>query len=124
MKTKLFLLLLLSLVLASEARISIQRPSAIGNALNSNAASIGTRSAGVRSGTAKLPTLTLEQSRSYGQLPLSFEVNQGQTDSQVQFLARGSSYTLFLTKNEAVMQLPIADFRLPISRHELGRLKK
>ena len=84
---------------------------AIGNALNSNAASIGTRSAGVRSGTAKLPTLTLEQSRSYGQLPLSFEVNQGQTDSQVQFLARGSSYTLFLTKNEAVMQLPIADFR-------------
>ncbi len=31
----------------------------------------------------------------YGQLPLSFEANQGQTDGQVQFLARGQGYTLF-----------------------------
>jgi hypothetical protein len=29
--------------------------------------------------------------------PISFEPNQGQTNSQVDFLARGSSYTLFLT---------------------------
>jgi hypothetical protein len=39
---------------------------------------------------------------SYGQLPLSFEANQGQTDDQVQFLARGQGYTLFLTAREAV----------------------
>jgi hypothetical protein len=38
----------------------------------------------------------------YGQLPLSFEANQGQTDGQVQFLARGQGYTLFLTAGEAV----------------------
>jgi hypothetical protein len=38
----------------------------------------------------------------YGQLPLSFEANQGQTDDQVQFLARGQGYQLFLTAREAV----------------------
>ena len=38
----------------------------------------------------------------YGQLPLSFEANQGQTDNQVQFLAHGQGYTLFLTAREAV----------------------
>src|SRR6266849_6862096 len=42
---------------------------------------------------------------SYGKLPLSFEANQGQTDSQVQFLARGGGYTLFLTSREAVLSL-------------------
>ena len=33
----------------------------------------------------------------YGNLPLSFEANQGQSDAQVQFLARGHGYSLFLT---------------------------
>lgn len=42
---------------------------------------------------------------SYGQLPLSFEINQGQTDCQVKFLSRGSGYSLFLTSTEAVMTL-------------------
>lgn len=41
----------------------------------------------------------------YGNLPLMFEANQGQTDSQVKFLARGSKYGLFLTANEAVLAL-------------------
>ncbi len=41
----------------------------------------------------------------YGQLPLSFEANQGQTDAQVRFLARGSGYGLFLTPTEAVLSL-------------------
>src|SRR5262245_12770293 len=41
----------------------------------------------------------------YGKLPLGFEANQGQTDSQVKFLARGSGYTLFLTGAETVMRL-------------------
>ena len=42
---------------------------------------------------------------SYGSLPLSFEANQGQTDSQVNFLSRGNGYTLFLTSTEAVLAL-------------------
>ncbi len=39
------------------------------------------------------------------QLPLVFEVNRGQTDPQVKFLARGDGYTLFLTGDEVVMVL-------------------
>jgi hypothetical protein len=42
---------------------------------------------------------------SYAALPLAFEPNQGQTDSQVKYLARGRGYTLFLTANEAVFSL-------------------
>src|SRR5947209_4779556 len=41
----------------------------------------------------------------YGNLPLSFEANQGQSDAQVQFLARGHGYSLFLTPSEAVLAL-------------------
>ncbi len=41
----------------------------------------------------------------YGQLPLSFEPNRGQTSSQVQWLARGPQYTLYLAGTDAVLQL-------------------
>ena len=36
----------------------------------------------------------------YGQLPLSFEINKGQTDPRVNFLTQGAGYTAFLTPNE------------------------
>jgi hypothetical protein len=39
----------------------------------------------------------------YGQLPLSFEANQGQADARVQFLAHGSGYSLALTAGAAVL---------------------
>jgi hypothetical protein len=42
----------------------------------------------------------------YGQLPLSFEANVGQADPQVDFISRGSGYTLFLSPREAVLALP------------------
>ncbi|MCG3119198.1 MAG: hypothetical protein ALAOOOJD_01543 [bacterium] len=41
----------------------------------------------------------------YDKLPMAFEANQGQADEQVKFLARGSGYSLFLTANEAVLNL-------------------
>ncbi len=44
----------------------------------------------------------------YDQIPMSFEVNQGQTDAQVQYLAHGAGYTLFLTPEEAVLSLQSA----------------
>src|SRR5580692_5536770 len=44
-------------------------------------------------------------SSQYGQLPLAFEPNQGQADSQVQYLARGRGYSLFITGQEAVLVL-------------------
>jgi hypothetical protein len=42
---------------------------------------------------------------SYARIPLSFEANAGQTDSRVKFLSRGHGYTLFLTGNDAVLNL-------------------
>jgi Chitobiase/beta-hexosaminidase C-terminal domain/Beta-propeller repeat len=41
----------------------------------------------------------------YGNLPLSFVANQGQTDPQVRFLSRGDGYSLFLTDSAAVLSL-------------------
>jgi hypothetical protein len=43
--------------------------------------------------------------QSFGQVPLSFERNAGQTSAQVQYLARGNGYTLFLTRTGAVLSL-------------------
>ena len=41
----------------------------------------------------------------YGKLPLSFEPNLGQTSKQVQWLAHGPAYTLFLAGHDAVLEL-------------------
>ena len=48
------------------------------------------------------PNAPIKMSRSSLSLPLFFEANRGQSDSRVQFLARGSGYTLFLTPTETV----------------------
>ena len=53
---------------------------------------------------------SLPSNQSYGQLPIYFEPNVGQTGSQVKFIARGSGVTTFLTATEAV-------FSLPVTRH-------
>src|SRR6478672_7840262 len=45
--------------------------------------------------------LTLD---TYGQLPIHFESNHGQTNSAVRFLARGHGYTLFLSDSGATMK--------------------
>lgn len=47
------------------------------------------------------PRVTASQSK----LPLEFEINRGQTDPQVKFLAHGPRYSLFLTSTEAVLSL-------------------
>jgi hypothetical protein len=47
----------------------------------------------------------------YGNLPLMFEPNQGQTDERVRFLARGGGYGLYLTAQEAVLALQHAGGR-------------
>jgi len=44
---------------------------------------------------------------SLAKVPMSFELNRGQTAKQVQFLSRGSGYTLFLTRDSAVLALPV-----------------
>jgi len=51
------------------------------------------------------PTARAKVAQSYGQMPLSFEPNRGQTDSQVKYLSRGRGYQIFLTPNETVLSL-------------------
>lgn len=62
----------------------------------------GTAAASVQAREA-VPQATVQIA--YGKLPLHFEANQGQTDRQVKFLARGRGYSLFLTATEAVLVL-------------------
>jgi hypothetical protein len=53
----------------------------------------------------KSPQNALQIASIYGNLPLSFEPNQGQTDPHVKFLAHGGGYGLYLTGSEAVLAL-------------------
>jgi len=41
----------------------------------------------------------------YGKLPISFEPNVGQTDESVRYVARGRGYAMFLTGNQAKLNL-------------------
>jgi hypothetical protein len=43
--------------------------------------------------------------KAYGNLPMSFAQNLGQTDPRVKFLSSGAGYALFLTPQEAVLSL-------------------
>jgi hypothetical protein len=56
----------------------------------------------------------------YGQLSLSFEANQGQTDSRVNFLSRGGGYSLFLTPTKAVLSLKQGDTSSVVSMRVVG----
>jgi hypothetical protein len=55
----------------------------------------------------------------YGSLPLSFAANRGQVDSRVQYVAQGRGYSLFLTRNEAVLSLRSR----PKASRSTGRVK-
>lgn len=56
-----------------------------------------------------IPGMSFSQQRAatqrYGSLPLNFEANQGQADSQVKFLSRGKGYTAFLTAGDLTLSL-------------------
>jgi hypothetical protein len=52
----------------------------------------------------------------YSQLPLTFERNQGQADSQVKFVARGRGYSAFLTSEGIVLSLRPTGVPIPAAR--------
>jgi len=54
--------------------------------------------------TAQVPA-NAKVAVNYGQIPLSFEINRGQTEPSVQFLSRGRGYTLFLRQGDVVLAL-------------------
>lgn len=55
--------------------------------------------------TTKASFAPRRQPTAYGELPLAFEINQGQTAKAVKFISRGSGGSLFLTPTEAVLSL-------------------
>lgn len=85
--------LYLCLVLVAIALTQFHRPITNGHV------SSKIKSAGIREAA------NLRVVETYSKLPLNFEANQGQTDSEVRFLARGNGYSLFLTSTEAVLSL-------------------
>jgi len=72
------------------------------------------------------PSITPEQqarvAKHFGELPLAFEVNQGQTGKSVKFLSRLSNSTLYLTSDEALIDVVKLDGEKnekgPLSRHD------
>ncbi len=60
---------------------------------------------GLRTSTDSDEAMRPRLREAFGNVPLSFEANRGQTDSRVKFLSRGGGYELFLTSREAVMLL-------------------
>jgi len=57
------------------------------------------------SSPASAPSTLTSVNDQYGKIPLSFEPNVGQSDSRVQYIARASGYSLFLTPRETVFLL-------------------
>ncbi len=94
--------------------------------LSQSAVTLGlakTRDASASGVTASVSPDPASRSRldaAYGKLPLSFEANQGQTNSEVEFLSRGRGYTLFLTGNEAVLALNKAEIGGGTRKSEFG----
>src|SRR5437660_443855 len=60
---------------------------------------------GLRTSTDSDEAVRPRLREAFGNLPLGFEANRGQTDSRVKYLSRGGGYELFLTSREAVMLL-------------------
>ena len=59
-------------------------------------------------------------SAAYGQLPLSFQINNGQTNARVNFLTQGAGYTAFLTPTSAVMELQHGNGGDVVTMHLVG----
>jgi hypothetical protein len=57
---------------------------------------------------------------SFAKLPLSFEANQGQANDRVRFLSHGQGYGLFLTNDEAVLEVQESGVRIQDSGDRTG----
>ena len=66
----------------------------------------------------------IEVREAISKLPIRFELNQGQTDSQAKFIARGPGYSLFLTPVEATLRLRIADRGMRIGEIDNASITK
>ena len=44
----------------------------------------------------------------YGQVPLRFEPNTGQTDPQIRYISRGNGYTMYFAPTETILALDVS----------------
>jgi hypothetical protein len=70
-----------------------------------NASTSAVRAEVLTRGASPSPAAKTRINEAYGRLPLSFEANRGQTDSEVDFLVRGAGYTMLLKPTEAVLAM-------------------
>ena len=61
--------------------------------------------AGSHGGAVPASDGELQRQNGYGQWPMNFVINRGQTDDAVKFMASGDGYGVFLTSAEAVLSL-------------------
>jgi Abnormal spindle-like microcephaly-assoc'd, ASPM-SPD-2-Hydin/Beta-propeller repeat len=64
--------------------------------------------------TPQNPNFSRQVQANYGQLPLAFEANKGQTDPRVNFVSRGTGYSVFLTSGGMVLSLRPQESVLPV----------
>ena len=98
-----FFLARLSLVLAFVA-LAVAQPDRTAVVLRPSSGIAGAMAGDSAADSAAKNRIT----KAYGRLPLRFEANRGQVDSRVDFIARGSGYSLFLSPSEAVLSLSAA----------------
>ena len=69
--------------------------------------SIKSLAVGLSIATLTVPSSSFSRpfDKGYGKLPMSFEQNVGQIRPGVDFIARGSGYSVFLSSAEAVLAL-------------------
>ena len=60
------------------------------------------------------PDITRQVQANYGQLPLAFEANKGQTDPRVKFVSSGTGYSVFLTSGGMVLSLRPQESVFPV----------
>jgi hypothetical protein len=66
---------------------------------------VGTSLSAQQPGTTRISPQTVPSGALYGKLPLTFEANRGQSNTQVDFLSRGKGYTALLTTGGMVLNL-------------------
>ncbi len=92
---------IVALVAAAATALIIVGPARFGQH-RSGAQAAANQGVATLSPSAIAPATRARINASYAALPLAFEANEGQTDPQVKYLARGNGYTLFLTPADAV----------------------
>jgi Glucodextranase, domain B/Bacterial Ig-like domain (group 2)/Beta-propeller repeat/PQQ-like domain len=106
-----FCLLLISFSSHSQ-QTAVHEPRAI--ALAAGTLTVGTGGHWVNDVTLTKATISstitkAELGRRYGAIPLGFETNEGQTDSEVEFASHSEGYTIFLAHGEAILALEQRD---------------